>query len=277
VYQEILYEVAEPLATISFHRPDRLNAFTNRMGDELRHAIAEAEKDERVVVIILTGSGRGFCAGADLTGLQGIGDGDGEAMGSGDAEMAAARPGDPSMEGFHGPYAYMLAVRKPIIAAINGPAAGLGLAIALFADMRFASDKAVFTTAFAQRGLIAEWAIGWTLPRLVGPAHALDLLLSARKFDAVEAERLGVVNRTLPHDELMEWVTDYATKMATRSSPASMAVMKRQVWQNLEKELDPTLRESIDLMFESFSRPDLKEGVASFLEKRPPTFPRMRG
>ena len=272
MYQEILYEVAEPLATISFHRPDKLNAFTNRMGDELRHAFAEAEKDERVVAIVLTGSGRGFCAGADLTGLQGVGDGNADAMGAGDAEMAQARPGDPAMEGFHGPYAYMMALRKPVIAAINGPAAGLGFAIAMFADMRFASDRAVFTTAFAQRGLIAEWGIGWTLPRLVGPAHALDLLLSARKFDAAEAEKLGVVNRTLPHDELMEWVTDYATQLATNSSPTSMAIMKRQVWQNLEAEHDPTLRESIDLMVESFGRPDLKEGVASFMEKRPPKF-----
>lgn len=276
MYQEILYDVAEPLATISFNRPDRLNAFTNRMGDELKHAIAAAEQDERVVVIVLTGKGRGFCAGADLTGLQGIGDGNTDAMGSGDSELAAARPGDPSMAGFHGPYAYMMAVRKPIIAAINGPVAGLGLAIALFADMRFASDKAIFTTAFAQRGLIAEWGIGWTLPHLVGPAHALDLLLSARKFDAAEAERLGVVNRSLPHDDLMEWVTDYATELATRSSPTSMAVMKRQVWQNLENELDPTLRESVDLMVESFGRPDLKEGVASFMEKRPPKFGRVR-
>ena len=276
MYEEILYEVQDPIATIKFNRPERLNAVTNRMGDELRHAIAEAESDDRVVVIVLTGEGRGFCAGADLKGLQGIGDGNASAMGGGAEELAKARPGDPDMTGFHGPYAYMMAVRKPIVAAINGPAAGLGLAIALFADLRFESDKAVFTTAFSQRGLIAEWGIGWTLPHLVGPAHALDLLLSARKFDAAEAEKLGVVNRALPHDELMPFVMDYATNLAERVSPTSMAVMKRQVWENLQHELDPTLRESVDLMVESFGRPDLKEGVEAFIAKRPPRFPRIK-
>ncbi len=276
MYEEILYEVQDPIATIKFNRPDRLNAFTNRMGDELKHAIAEAESDDRAVVIVLTGEGRGFCAGADLKGLQGIGDGDASAMGGGAEELASARPGDPDMKAFHGPYAYMMAVRKPIIAAINGPAAGLGLAIALFADLRFASEKAVFTTAFSQRGLIAEWGIGWTLPQLVGPAHALDLLFSARKFDAAEAERLGVVNRTLPHDELMPFVTDYARNLAEACSPTSMAVMKRQVWEHLQDELDPTLRESVDLMVESFGRPDLKEGVQAFLAKRAPRFPRIK-
>lgn len=276
MYSEILYDVRDAVATIKFNRPDRLNAFTNQMGDELKHAVAEAESDDSVVVIVLTGEGRGFCAGADLKGLEGISSGDADAMGGGDQALAAAKPGDPEMKGFHGPYAYMMAVRKPIIAAINGPMAGLGFAIALFADIRFASDKAVFTTAFSQRGLIAEWGIGWTLPRLIGPAHALDLLFSARKFDAAEAERLGVVNRTLPHDELMPYVTSYAKALAEQCSPASMAVMKRQVWQNMEAELDPTLRESVELMGESFLRPDFKEGVASFLAKRPPKFARIK-
>jgi enoyl-CoA hydratase/carnithine racemase len=155
--------------------------------------------------------------------------------------------------------------------------AGLGFAISLFADMRFASDRAVFTTAFSQRGLIAEWGIGWNLPRLVGPAHALDLLLSARKIDAAEAGRIGLVNQVLPHDELIPFVNNYAQYLADMVSPASMAVIKRQVWENLEKELDPTLRESVDLMRQSFDRPDFKEGVQSFLEKRPPKFARIKG
>jgi len=275
-YEAILYDVEEPIATIQFNRPAQLNAFTNRMGDELKHAIEAAEQDERVVAIVITGAGRGFCAGADLKGLQGLSGGDTSAMGSASADLAAADPGDPTMQGFRGPYAYMMSVRKPIIAAINGPAAGLGFAIALFADMRFASDKAVFTTAFSQRGLIAEWGIGWNLPRLVGPAHALDLLLSARKIDAAEAGRIGLVNQVLPHDELMPFVNDYARQLAEMASPASMAVMKRQVWENMETDLDPALRESIELMQQSFDRPDFKEGVQSFLEKRPPKFPRIK-
>lgn len=276
MYEHILYDVEDPIATIRFNRPAQLNAFTNRMGDELKHALAEAEGDERVVAIVLTGEGRGFCAGADLKGLQGMGKGDASAMGPGSADLAEAQPGDPSMEGFQGPYAYMMAIRKPVIAAINGPAAGLGFAIPLFADMRFASDKAIFTTAFAQRGLIAEWGIGWNLPRLVGPAHALDLLLSARKIDAAEALRMGLVNQVLPHDELIPFVTKYVKHLADTVSPASMSVMKRQVWENLEKELDPALRESVELMKQSFGRPDFKEGVQSFLEKRLPKFARIK-
>jgi enoyl-CoA hydratase/carnithine racemase len=197
-------------------------------------------------------------------------------MGEGSDELTDANPGDPTMEGFHGPYAYMMAIRKPIIAAINGPTAGLGFAISLFADMRFASDKAVFTTAFSQRGLIAEWGIGWNLPRLIGPAHALDLLLSARKIGAAEAGRMGLVNQVLPHDELIPFVRKYVQHLADTVSPTSMAIMKRQVWENLETDLGPALNESIELMKQSFGRPDFKEGVQSFLEKRLPEFPRIK-
>jgi len=272
MYQEILYEVEDPIATISFNRPERLNALTTRMGDELKHAIAQAEEDPAVVGIILTGAGRGFCAGADLQGLASIGEGGG--MGEG-ANLDAS-PGDASMgASFQGPYSYMLSVRKPIIAAINGPIAGLGFAVAMFADLRFASERAKFTTAFSQRGLIAEWGIGWTLPRLVGPAHALDLLLSARKFDAAEAERIGLVNRTLPHDELLPFVRDYVQQLAAKVSPASMQVIKRQVYTRLSSELGPAMDEAIQLMLESFKRPDFKEGVQSFLQKRSPSFGRV--
>lgn len=273
MYQDIRYDVEDPVATITFHRPDRLNAFTARMGDELKHAVARAEADPAAVAIVLTGAGRGFCAGADLQGLARIGAG--EAMDEGASDLAA-NPGDPAMgESFRGPYAYLLSVRKPVIAAINGPVAGLGFAIALFADLRFASDRATFTTAFSRRGLIAEWGIGWTLPRLVGPAHALDLLLSARRFDAAEAERVGLVNRVLPHDELLPFVRGYVRELAESCSPTSLAVIKRQVWTRLHSELGPALDESIRLMRESFGRDDFREGVQSYLEKRPPRFRRV--
>jgi enoyl-CoA hydratase/carnithine racemase len=273
MYEDILYEVRDPVATITFNRPDRLNAMTNRMTDELKHAIAQAEQDEAAVVIVITGAGRGFCAGADLKGLQAIGEG-----GSfGEGANLEASPGDASMGAdFQGPYSYMLSVRKPIIAAINGPIAGLGFAAALFADMRFASDRATFTTAFSRRGLIAEWGIGWTLPRLVGSAHALDLLFSGRRFDAAEAERIGMVHRTLPHDELLPFVHEYAAELAANASPTSMAIMKRQVHSRLTSQLGPALDESIQLMTESFKRPDFKEGVQSYLEKRPLRFPRIK-
>lgn len=272
MYQEILYQVEDPVATITLNRPDRLNAFTQRMGDELKHAVARAEADPEVVALLLTGAGRGFCAGADVQRLKRIGEGQMDEEG---ADLPAD-PGDPEMEaGFRGPYSYLLSVRKPVIAAINGPVAGLGFAIAMFCDMRFASDRAIFTTAFSRRGLIAEWGIGWTLPRLIGTAHALDLLLSARKFDAAEADRVGLVNRVLPHDELLPFVRNYAKDLAENCSPTSMAIMKRQVYTNLTKDLDHGMTEAIALMIESFGREDLKEGVQSYMDKRPPKFKRV--
>jgi enoyl-CoA hydratase/carnithine racemase len=272
MYQEILYQVEDPVATITLNRPDRLNAFTHRMEGEIEHAVARAEADPAAVVIVLTGAGRGFCAGADIQRLKRIGEGERAEEG---ADLPAD-PGDATMDAsFRGPHSYLLSVRKPIIAAINGPVAGLGFAIAMFCDMRFASDRAIFTTAFSRRGLIAEWGIGWTLPRLIGTAHALDLLLSARRLDAAEADRVGLVNRVLPHDELLPFVRDYAKELAENCSPTSMAIMKRQVYTNLTQDLGHAMTESIALMVESFSREDLKEGVQSYMDKRPPKFKRV--
>lgn len=274
MYEQILYEVDDPIATITLNRPERLNAWTDRMGLEVRHAMAEAEADPAVVVIVLTGAGRGFCAGADLKGLQAIGDGE-RARDDAPAELRAD-PGDPEADaGFRKQYSYLLAIRKPIIAAINGPCAGMAMPISLFCDMRFAGESASFTTAFSRRGLIAEWGLAWTLPRLVGTAHALDLLFSARKIDAAEAERMGLVNRVLPDDQLLDFVRDYARDIAAHASPASMAVMKRQVYEQLTRELGESLDEAVKLMVQSFERPDFREGVNSFLERRPPKFPRV--
>ncbi|MGH0034925.1 MAG: enoyl-CoA hydratase-related protein [Myxococcota bacterium] len=273
MYEQILYEVEDPIATITLDRPERLNAWTSRMGAEVKHAVAQAEADERVVAIVLTGAGRGFCAGADLNDLQAIGDGDRDR--SAPAELEGADPGDPSMVDFRGTYTYLMSVRKPVIAAINGPVAGMAVPISLACDLRFASDRALFTLAFSQRGLIAEWGSAWLLSRLVGPAHALDLLLSSRRVDAREAERIGLVNRVLPHDELIPFVEDYARELAKGSSPTSMQIMKRQVYEQLSASLGPAEKEAVSLMVESFDRPDFKEGVDAFLAKRPPRFRRI--
>ena len=278
MYEQILYDVEEPVATITLNRPGQLNAWTNRMGDEVRHAVAQAEADPSVVGIVLTGAGRGFCAGADLKGLQAIGDGDrGGAFGrNGDGVDLSADPGDPEApRSFQKTYTYFLSVRKPVISAINGPCAGMAVPIALFSDLRFASDRAIFTTAFAHRGLIAEWGISWILPRLVGPAHAMDLLISGRKIDAEEACRMGVVNRVLPHDELLPFVRSYIENLAAHSSPASMKVMKQEVYRHLTETLETAHDESVQLMLESFERPDFKEGVDAFLQKRKPRFERV--
>jgi enoyl-CoA hydratase/carnithine racemase len=273
MYEQIVYEVSDPVATITLNRPQALNAWTTRMGAEVKHAIAAAEKDAHVVAIVLTGAGRGFCAGADLNDLKSISEGRGP--GQVPPELAAD-PGDASMgESFRGTYTYPLSVQKPVIVAINGPVAGMAMPIALACDLRFASDRASFTTSFPRRGLVAEWGISWLLPRVVGTAHALDLLFSARRVDAAEAERIGLVNRTLPHDELLPFVRRYVEDLAANCSPTSMAIAKRQVYQHWTSELGPAETEAIRLMLESFERPDFREGVMSFLEKRPPTFARL--
>jgi enoyl-CoA hydratase/carnithine racemase len=273
MYEQITYEVSDPIATITLSRPEQLNAWTNRMGAEVKHAVAQAEADSSVVAIVLTGAGRGFCAGADLKDLSSISTGDRSSQREIDL---AADPGDPQVgEDFRGTYTYLMSVRKPIIAAINGPCAGMAVPIVLACDLRFASDRAVFTTAFSRRGLVAEWGIGWLLPRLVGPAHALDLLFSARRVDAGEAERMGLVNRVIPHDELLKFVHEYVAELASHCSPTSMRIMKRQVYQSLTAELGHAHGEAVKLMLESFERPDFREGVDSFLEKRPPRFPRV--
>ncbi|HSJ99192.1 MAG TPA: enoyl-CoA hydratase [Myxococcota bacterium] len=273
MYEQILYDVEDPVATITLNRPAQLNAWTNRMAAEVKHALAAAEADPRAVVIVLTGAGRGFCAGADLTQLKSITEGDRSLAMPADLE---AEPGDPEMgDSFRGTYTYLLSIRKPVVAAINGPCAGMAVPIACCADLRFASDTAVFTTAFSRRGLIAEWGLAWLLPRLVGPAHALDLLFSARRVDAAEAERIGLVNRVVPGAELAKHVRAWAEDVAAHCSPASLRIMKSQVWRNLTDSLGDAERESVRLMIESFDRPDFREGVVSFLEKRPPKFPRL--
>ena len=276
MYEQILYEVTDPIATIKLNRPKQLNAWTDKMAAEVKHAMARAEEDEQVVVIVLTGEGRGFCAGADLKGLKNLSEGQAQGRGGPDGDALKANPGNAEMAAsFRGHYSYLMSIRKPVIAAINGPCAGMAMPISLCCDLRFASDKALFTTAFAQRGLIAEWGISWTLSRLVGPAHAMDLILSARRVDAAEAERIGLVNKVYPHDELMPAVYAYAREMATRCSPSSMAVMKRQIYQDMTQSLGDANDESMHLMLESFDRPDFSEGVRSFLEKRAPQFGRV--
>jgi len=273
MYRDILYEVKDPVATVTFNRPDRLNAWTERMGHEFRHALARAESDPAVVAVVLTGAGRGFCAGADMDTLSALSSG-----GAADQETVAleADPGDPELEaGFRGPFSFLMSLRKPVIAAVNGPCAGLALPLVLSCDLRFASDKASFLTAFARRGLIAEWAIAWLLPRVVGTGHALDLLLSARKIEAAEAARMNLVNRVVPHDELLEVAQGYARELAAHSSPGSMRVIKRQVYEALGSSVSTEHASSVQLMRDSFGTPDFAEGVAHFLERRPPRFKRL--
>ncbi len=267
----VLYDVSERIATVTLNRPERLNAYTSALGEALRAAMRRAADDAAVRVIVLTGAGRGFCAGADMDNLS---QASGRPAPTGEAPAAPAHVAfDPAASADHQTtHSYFPAVPKPVIAAINGACAGLGLVYALYCDQRFAAAGAKFTTAFARRGLIAEHGISYTLTRLAGLSAALDLLVSARKFDADEALRLGVVDRVLPPDQLMPAVRAYARDLADNVSPRSMAVIKRQLWAVGNQ----TLREAIDIgdreMVASFRSEDFKEGVAHFVEKRPAAF-----
>ena len=272
-YEDILYSVSRAIALITLNRPNRLNAWTPAMQRNVKLAITEAVRDEAVRVIVVTGAGRGFCAGADMGVLNSL-----SSQGVGTWEADPPDPVPPRdlrpdlVRHAGGRFGYMLSVHKPIIAAVNGPCAGIGLAFALFCDLRFSSDAALFTTAFAQRGLIAEHGIGWMLPRIVGPAHALDLLLSARRVSGDQAERIGLVSRTFPHESFMADVFAYAGTLAETVSPRSLAVIKAQVWQSLSQELGPALEVADREMLKSFLSEDFKEGIAHFIEKRAPRF-----
>ncbi len=274
MYQDILYEVQDPVATITMNRPDQLNALTGRMMAEMRHAFAAAEKDPAVVGMVLTGAGRGFCAGADMAGLSATASGErGQAVDLSDLE---ANPGNPDMgPNFEITYSYLLALSKPLIAAINGPCAGLGFCYACLADMRIVERQAKFTTAFAQRGLIAEHGSSWILPRLIGAGRALDLLWSARKFTGEEAKELGLAERLVEQGESLQAAIDYVKQLASVVSPTSLKVIKAQVYRHLNMELGEAMAETNTWMAESLKREDFKEGVSSFMEKRLPEFKRL--
>jgi enoyl-CoA hydratase/carnithine racemase len=251
-------DLRDGVAVLTLNRPDRLNAWIPAMQVRYFDLLEEAAADPEVKTIVVTGAGRGFCAGADMDVLQSPG-------------SAADTPSDDR------PQTFPLTIPKPVIAAVNGPAAGLGLVMALMCDIRFAASGAKLTTAFARRGLIAEHGISWVLPRLVGSAHALDLLFSGRVVLAEEAAAMGLVNAVHPPEELLDRTLDYAKELAAWSSPTSMAVMKRQVYEHMERGAAEALDESNQLMAESFERPDFAEGVTSFVEGRPPQFKGVSG
>jgi enoyl-CoA hydratase/carnithine racemase len=252
---EVLYAGSGGVAVVTLNRPEKLNAWSPAMTDLYIAALDRATSDPDARAVVVTGAGRGFCAGADMTLLAGLADG-------GPRVANADRP----------PYQLEPAVPKPVIAAINGACAGLGLVRALYCDLRIAVRGAKITTAFARRGLVAEYGMSWLLPRIVGLPTALDLLLSGRTLLAEEAAELGLVDR-LVDDDALGAATEYAGELARLSSPASMRDMKRQVWGDLTGTLEESVERAESLMRASFDRPDLAEGVTSYLERRAPNFP----
>ena len=270
--QETIYEVADNIATITLNRPDKLNAWTATMEREVRDAFSEAERDTGVRVIILTGAGRGFCAGADMSLLSSIADqGLDEAVRS-YAVRGSGNGSTGTRPDFQKKYSYFPAIQKPVIGALNGPVVGLGLVISLYCDIRFASDSAKFSTAFARRGLIAEYGLAWMLPKLIGHANALDLLFSARMVEAPEALRMGLVNQVFAQDVFAAKVREYAKDLAASVSPRSLSVIKKQVYDAMFQTLGEAFSAAELEMLESLKSEDFKEGVAHFLQKRPAAF-----
>ncbi|MCX8072708.1 MAG: enoyl-CoA hydratase-related protein [Candidatus Binatia bacterium] len=269
-YEQILYAVEGPVATITLNRPDKLNAWTLRMGFEVRHAMWRAENDPKVRVIVVTGAGRGYCAGADMDFLREVQSG---AASPETTPPELAVEFDPSLPPLlRGEYTYPMGLTKPVIGAINGVAAGLGATYPLFYDLRVASSAARISYLFARRGLIAEHGSAWLLPRIVGHARAVDLLFTGRFIDADEALAIGLVSRVFPHDVFLTQVFALAHELAMQCSPRSLRIMKQQLWQDQFGDLATAVSKADREMVACFTTNDFREGVAAFLERRSPNF-----
>lgn len=267
----VRYEVGGGVATITLARPDRLNAWTARMETEYRWALTEADRDPDVRVAIVTGAGRGFCAGADFSALDTIAD-RGSYTDPDTAPAPTAERVNEAPPAYGHAHTFPFGLTKPLLAAVNGPAAGVGFVLMCFADLRFAAAGAKLTTSFARLGLPAEHGVSWILPRLIGPARAADLLFSSRVVLAEEAAEMGLVNRVLPPDEVLPYTLDYARRMAAEMSPASLRVIKRQLWDDVDGSLDGAAARSEALIERMVTEPDFAEGVRAFQEKRAPRF-----
>jgi enoyl-CoA hydratase/carnithine racemase len=258
--QSVLSERRGGVLVLTFNRPGRLNAWTDELESAYFDQLTAADADPQIKAIVVTGAGRGFCAGADMDELGAVDELDVEA-----AVRHRARP-----------RTLPLTVRKPLVAAINGAAAGIGLVQALYCDVRFAVPDAKLTTAFARRGLVAEYGLSWMLPRMIGTGAASDLLLSGRVIRGEEAHRLGLVERLSEDAPVLEAAVSYATELAAYSSPWSMATIKGQIMADLDRDFRSAVHGADTLMIESLLGQDLKEGVQSYLDGRPPSFPPLR-
>ena len=267
------YEIRDRVATIWLDRPHRMNAWTGRLHTEYRHLIERANNDLEVGAIVVTGRGRGFCVGGDSEALAGHSE-----RGSYDAGVAAdiARPGYGVNTHFDATFAYHFGLSKPVIAAINGPAAGIGLALACFADVRFAVPGVKFTTAHGKLNLPAEYGLSWMLPRIVGLGRANDLLLTSRVFWSDEAERIGFVNQLHDAEVLVSAAQAYATDLIESVSPESLRQTRWQVYQDLHGSVAESVNHSEQLLEAMMRDDDYREGVKAFFEKRKPKWPSLK-
>jgi len=261
------YEIDDRVATLTLDRPARLNSWTGRMHTEYRWILDQADRDPAVRVIVVTGAGRGFCAGADTAALEGH-----VARGGYDPGTPEdlARPGYGVRSEFDADFAFQFGLRKPVVAAINGPAAGVGLAIACYADLRFAARGAKLTTAHGRLNLAAEFGLSWLLPRLIGLTRANDLLLSSRIFLTDEAWELGLLNGLFEPEELLPRTYAYARELADRISPASLRETKWQIYTDQHRDVASAVRRSNELLEQMMATDDYREAVAAFKDKRTP-------
>ena len=263
----ILYDVSERIAIITLNRPHRMNAWTGRMHTEYRQVLRQADEDAGVRAIVVTGSGRGFCVGADTKALEGHVEKGGYDPGTPDELV---QPGRGVSEDFDASFAYHFGLSKPVVAAMNGPAAGVGLVLACFADIRFAVPGVKFTTAHGKLNFPAEYGLSWLLPRLIGLPRANDLLLTSRIFLSDEAFELGLVNRLVAADALLEETCDYVRAMVSTVSPGSLRETRWQIYKDLHRDVATSVKDSESLIDSMSRQKDFKEGVAAFMEKRKP-------
>lgn len=252
----VLSALRDRVLTLSLNNPDQRNAWNPAMEQALRDALTRADANPEVRVIILTGAGTSFCPGPDTRNLQ--------------SQTPQALP-PISDQDLAQRYSYFLALRKPLIAAINGAVAGVGLCLTLYCDMRFMIEDAKGTTAFARRGLIAEHGSAWMLPRLIGPMNAADLLLTGRTFTGRDAEKLGLV-RALPREGFLDAVETYARDIARNCAPRSLAIIKQQLGLAMSQSLAEATTQANRLTLEALKSEDFSEGIRHFVEKRPANF-----
>ncbi|OAI39401.1 hypothetical protein AYO38_07705 [bacterium SCGC AG-212-C10] len=262
-YEFLSLEIEDPVAVITLNRPEKLNALTHPMIAEIHRAVDEAAGDRRVVGIILTGTGRGFCAGLDSQALASI-----------TASKGADREPVPDTD-VPGLFTYFLDVPKPMIAAVNGVAAGGGLTMAMMCDVRFASTAASFTTVFLKRGLISEHGTSWSLPRMLGPGRALDLLWTSDRIDATRAHEIGFVEFLTEPEQLLAEARAYVQKIAENASPGTVADTKKLVYRHLGMGYADALRDAESVQWQAVARPDAAEGARALLERRPAVFERL--
>jgi len=264
---DVTYERLGSMALIRLNRAQALNALTYSMINSIQKYSVQAEADPEVVAICITGTGRGFCAGIDMSVLTSS-TGDGAPT---PVELEGSHPRNPAL------FNFLIDISKPVIAAINGVAAGGGFVLAMMCDLRFMAEDTSLTTVFARRGLIAEHGTSWLLPRMIGLSRALDILWSSRKVNAEEAYRLGLADRVVPAGDLLASVQAYTDELSRHVAPRALAAIKAQVHRHLSMTFDEAAIESEALMIEALKHPDAIEGAASFIERRAPNFSTWKG